>query len=73
MRAQYFKALVRIEDPLYVLCTGHMHNPQAERMATLIPQNLREHYRSKRGEGLTELVIGAKVGQPADTDMSTHI
>jgi len=48
MRAQYFKALVRIEDPLYVLCTGHMHNHQAERMATLIPQNLREYYRSKR-------------------------
>jgi hypothetical protein len=73
MRARYFIALVRVEDPLYVLGTGHMHNPRAERMATLIPQNLREHHPSNWGEGLKELGIGAKVGQPADTDMSTHV
>jgi hypothetical protein len=60
-RARYFKALVLIEDPLYVLGTGHVHDPEAERMAALIPQNLREHYRSKRDEGLTELVTGAKI------------
>jgi hypothetical protein len=53
---------VLIEDPLYVLGTGHVHDPEAERMTTLIPQNLREHHRSKGGEGQTELVIGAKVG-----------
>ena len=72
-RARYFKALARIEDPLYVLGTGHVHDPEAERMATLIPQNLREHHRSKRGEGLTERVISAKVGQPADMNMGTHV
>ena len=49
-----------------------MHDPRAESMAALIPQNLREHHRSKRDESLTERVIGAKVGQPADMDMSTH-
>jgi hypothetical protein len=64
---------VRIEDPLYVFGTGHVHDPEAERMATLIPQNLRKHHRSKRGEGLTELVIRAKVGQPADMDTGTHV
>ena len=54
-RARYFKALVLIEDPLYVLGTGHVHDPEAERMAPLIPQNFRKHYRSKRGEGLTSV------------------
>jgi hypothetical protein len=72
-RVRYFKSLVLIKDPLDVLGTGHVHNPEAERMATVIPQNLREHHRSKRGEGLTELVIGAKVGQPTDMDMGTHV
>jgi hypothetical protein len=28
-RARYFKALVLIEDPLYVLGTGHVHDPEA--------------------------------------------
>ena len=37
-----------------------------------IPHNLREHHRSKWGEGLMELVIGAKIGQPADMNTSTH-
>jgi hypothetical protein len=61
-RARYFKALMLIEDPLYVLRTIHVNDPEAERMAPLIPYNLRLHNRSKRDEGLTELVIGAKVG-----------
>ncbi len=60
-RTRYFKALVRIEDSLDGLGTAHVHNPQTGRMTTLIPQNLRERYRSKRGEGLTERVTGAKV------------
>jgi hypothetical protein len=64
---------VLIEDPLYVLGTGHVHDPETESMAALIPQNLREHHRAKRGEGLTELVIGAKVGQSADMYMGTHV
>jgi hypothetical protein len=71
-RARDFKTLVRIENPLDILGRGHVHEPETQRMATLIPQNLREHHRSKRGEGLTELVVGAEVGQPADMDMSTH-
>jgi hypothetical protein len=50
-----------------------VYDPETERMPPLIPQNLREHHRSKRGEGLTELIIGAKKGQPADMDMSTHL
>ena len=37
MRARYFKALVLIEDPLYVFGTGHVHDPEAERMAPFIP------------------------------------
>ena len=61
-RARYFKALMLIEDPLYVLRTTHVNDPEAERMAPLIPNNLRLHHRSKRDEGLAELVIGAKVG-----------
>lgn len=28
-RARYFKALVLIEDPLYVLGSGHVHDPEA--------------------------------------------
>jgi len=60
-RTRYFKALMLIEDQLYVLGTGHVHDPKAERMAPLIPYNLRLHNRSTRDEGLTELVIGAKV------------
>jgi len=61
-RARYFKTLMLIEDPLYVLRTGHVHDPEAERMAPLIPENLGLHHRSKRDEGLAELVIGAKIG-----------
>jgi hypothetical protein len=64
---------VLIEDPLYILGTGHVHDPEAERMATLIPQNLCKHHGSKRDEGLTKRVIGAKVGQPADMDFGTHV
>jgi hypothetical protein len=59
---------VLIEDALYILGTGHVHDPETERMATLIPQNLCTHHRSKRDEALTKLVIGAKIGQPADMD-----
>jgi hypothetical protein len=72
-RVRDFKALVLIEDPLYVLGTGHVYNSEAERMAPLIPQNLCKHDRSKRGEGLTEHVIAAKIGQPADMNMGTHV
>jgi hypothetical protein len=61
-RARYFKALMLIENTLYVLGTSHVNDPEAERMAPLIPYNLRLHHRSKRDEGLTELVIGAKIG-----------
>jgi hypothetical protein len=61
-----------IEDPLDVLGTGHVNDPRAESMATLIPQNLSNHHHSKRGEGLTELGIGAKIGKPTDMNTSTH-
>jgi hypothetical protein len=60
---------VLIEYPLYVLGASHVNDPEAERVAPLIPQNLRKHHHSKRDEGLTELVIGAKVGQSTDMDM----
>jgi hypothetical protein len=63
---------VLIEDPLHVLGTGHVNDPRAESMATLIPQNLSDHHHSKRGEGLTKYGIGAKVGQSADMNTSTH-
>ncbi|MEP6935353.1 MAG: hypothetical protein ABI988_15685 [Nitrospirota bacterium] len=33
-----------------------------ERDTGAIHYNLRQHHRSKWGEGLTELIIGAKVG-----------
>ena len=72
-RARYFKALMLIEDPLHILRTIHVNDPEAERMAPLILYNLRLYHRSKRNEGLAELVIGAKVGQPADMDTFTHI
>ena len=36
-RTRYFKVLVLIEDPLYILRTGHVYDPKAERMAPLIP------------------------------------
>jgi hypothetical protein len=61
-RSRYFKALMLIENPLYVLGTSHVNDPEAERMAQVISYNLRLHHRSKRDEGLAELVIGAKVG-----------
>jgi len=63
---------VFIENPLDILGTGHVHNTKAERMAPLIPQNSREHHRSKRNKGLTEPFIGTKVGQPAEMNMGTH-
>jgi hypothetical protein len=62
-----------IEDPLDVLGTSHVHDPDAERMAPLIPYNLRQHHRSKRDEGLPELVIGTKVGKTADMDTRIHV
>jgi hypothetical protein len=51
-----------IEDPRYVRGTSHVNDPKAERMTPLIHYNLRQHHRPKWGEGLTELIIGAKVG-----------
>jgi hypothetical protein len=72
-RARYFKVLVRIEDPLCVLGTGHVHDPEAESMPALIPQYLRQYDCPKWEKGLTEFVVGAKVGQPADVDVGTHI
>jgi hypothetical protein len=32
-RARYFNALMLSEDPLYVLGTSHVNDPEAERMA----------------------------------------
>jgi hypothetical protein len=58
----YFKEVLRIENPFDVSGTGHMHNTETEGMATLIPQYMRERHCSKRNEGLTEFVIGAKIG-----------
>jgi hypothetical protein len=63
---------VHIEDPLYIFGTRHVNDPEAERVATLIPDNLSQLHRSKRGESLPKLVIGAKIGQPADMDMGIH-
>jgi hypothetical protein len=51
-----------IKVPLYVLRTIHVNDPEAERMAPLISYNLRLYHRSKRNEGLTELIIDAKIG-----------
>jgi hypothetical protein len=42
-----------------------VHDTEAERVSTLVPQYMREHHRSKRHEGLAELVVGTKVGKPA--------
>jgi len=72
-RARYVKPLVLIEDPLYVFGASHVNDPEAERVAPLIPQNLRKDHCSKRDEGLTERGIGPKIGQPADMDFSTHV
>ena len=46
-----------------------MNDAEAERVAPLIPQNLRKYHCSKRDEGLTERVISAKIGQPADMNI----
>ena len=72
-RARNFKALLRIEDILHLLGTGHVHDPDAEGMAMRIPQDLRAHHRPKRGECLTEIRIGAKEGEPIDMDSSGHV
>jgi hypothetical protein len=72
-RSRYLEALVVIEDTVYILGTGHVHDPEAERMAMFIPHHLGKHHRSKRDKGLTKRVIGAKVGQPADMDFGTHV
>ncbi len=71
--ARNFNALLRIEDILHFLWTGHVHDPDAEGMAIRIPQDLREHHRPKRGECLTELRIGAKSGEAIDMDSSGHV
>ncbi|MEO5954897.1 MAG: hypothetical protein ABIR36_04285, partial [Nitrospiraceae bacterium] len=65
-RACYFKVLLCIEDPRDVLGAGHVHDPEAEGMAALIPQHVRQYDCSKREEGLAEFVISAKAGQPTD-------
>lgn len=73
MRARYFKVLVGIEDPLDVLATGHVHDPEAEGIAALVLEHLRQQDCPKREEGLTEFVIAAKAGQPTDMDIGTHV
>jgi hypothetical protein len=40
MLAFNFKELLRTEDILHFLGTGHLHNPEAEGVAKLISQNL---------------------------------
>ena len=50
-----------------------MHDSEAEGMAALILQHVRQYDCSKREKGLTEFVIGAKAGQPTDMDMGTHL
>jgi hypothetical protein len=72
-RACYVEALVVIEDPVYILGTGHVYDPEAERVAMFIPQYLCKQHRSERDKGLTKRVIGAKVGQSADMDFGTHV
>lgn len=72
-RARNFKALFRLEDILHFLWTGHVHDPDAEGMARLIPHDLGEHHRPKRGEYLTELRIGAGDGKHIDMESSGHV
>jgi hypothetical protein len=72
-RACYVEALVVIEDPVYILGTGHVYDPEAEGVAMFIPQYLCKQHRSERDKGLTKRVIGAKVGQSADMDFGTHV
>jgi hypothetical protein len=67
------KPFALIEDPRYILGTGHVHDPEAERVAMFIPQHACEHHRAKRDKGLTKRVIGAKVGQPAHMDFGPHV
>jgi hypothetical protein len=70
---RYLKALVRTEDPFYVLGTRHMHDPETEGMAIFISEHLCEHHRSERLKGLTERVICTKVRQPADVNVGVHV
>jgi hypothetical protein len=70
---RYLKALVRTEDPFYVLGTRHMDDPETERMAILISEHLCEHHRSERLKGLTERIICTKVSQPADVNVGVHV
>ena len=60
VRARYFKVLVGIEDPLDVLATGHVHDPEG--IAALVLQHLRQHDCPKREEGLRTSVTMAQCG-----------
>lgn len=41
MLARNFEELLRVEDMLHFLGTGHLHDAEAAGVAMLIPQNLR--------------------------------
>ena len=57
-----FHILLKVVDILL-----HVHQRTVEH----IPENLRKHHRSKRGEALTELVIGRKVDPPTEAYSAT--
>jgi hypothetical protein len=68
MLAINFKALLRTEDMLHFLGTGHLHDPEAAGVAIRIRQNLGPYYSPERDEYATELRIGAREGEPTDID-----
>jgi hypothetical protein len=72
-RARYVEALVVIEDPVDILGTGHVYDPESVRVTMLISQYLCKHNCSVREKGLTKRVLGAKVGQSADMDFGAHV
>jgi hypothetical protein len=64
---------MRIEDPVDIFSAGHMHDPDTERVAVIIPEHLRQDYRSKGNKGLPQLIVGTKERQSADMDVRIHI
>jgi hypothetical protein len=72
MLALNLKELLRTEDMLQFLGTGHLHDPEAEGVTIRIPHNLRRLHSSEREEHLKELRIGEREGEPIDMDSWCH-
>jgi hypothetical protein len=68
MLALNLKELLRTEDLVHFLGTGHLHDPEAKGVTIRIPHDLRCLHSSERDEYPKKLRIGEREGEPIDMD-----